>query len=132
MYKAFIAKLFLSSHIAKTNCCMKKILVLLFFISFFCVKIIAQQFTVTGSVVDEYGRTLEGVSVKAKKSNALVQSGSDGQFSIQVQPKDVLLFSYPNYKIITTDVDDSSTIIFAKLTRIYFAQSDKVDVFYES
>jgi TonB-linked SusC/RagA family outer membrane protein len=132
MYKAFIAKLFLSSHIAKTNCCMKKILVLLFFISFFCAKIIAQQFTVTGSVVDEYGRTLEGVSVKAKKSNALVQSGSDGQFSIQVQPKDVLLFSYPNYKIITTDVDDSSTIIFAKLTRIYFAQSDKVDVLYET
>src|SRR5258707_13177303 len=102
MYKAFTARLFLSRHITKTNCCMKKTFVVIFLISCFCIKTNAQQFTVTGSVVDEYGRTLAGVSVKAKKSNASVETGADGQFSIQVQPKDVLLFSYPNYKTVTT------------------------------
>ncbi|MEP6682136.1 MAG: SusC/RagA family TonB-linked outer membrane protein [Parafilimonas sp.] len=92
----------------------------------------AQQFMVTGSVVDEYGRTLEGVSVTSKKNNASVATNSNGQFNIQVQKNDVLLFSCPNYKITTTNVDDSSTIIIAKLTHNFIQQNDKVDVLYET
>ena len=132
MYKALTATLFLSRHSAKTNCCMKKILVFLFLISCFCSKTMAQQFTVTGSVVDEYGRTLPGVTVKAKSSNASAETGSDGAFNIQVQPKDILSFSYPNYKTVITNVEDSSTIIIAKLYRNYVPQNNEVNVLYET
>ena len=131
MYKAFTARLFFCRHIAKSNCFMKKILMLLFFISCFCIKTKAQQFIVTGSVVDEYGRTLSGVSIKAKKSKASAESGKNGAFSILVQPNDALMFSYADYQTLTTEVSDSNLVIIAKITRNYFSQNDKVDVLYE-
>jgi len=131
MYKAFTARLFFCRHIAKTNCFMKKILMLLFFISCFCIKTKAQQFTVTGSVVDEYGRTLSGVSIKAKKSKASAESGKNGAFSILVQPNDALMFSYADYQTLTTEVNDSPGVIIAKIARNYFTQINNIDVLYE-
>lgn len=123
MHKAFIAK---------TNCCMKKLLLLLFFIACYGVKTMAQQFTVTGNVVDEYGRALSGVTIKSKKTNAATTSAADGMFSITATQNDVLEFNYPNYKTTSTVVPDSSTIIIAKLTPGVFVKPATTDVLYET
>lgn len=123
MHKAFIAK---------TNCCMKKLLLLLFFIACYSVKTMAQQFTVTGNVVDEYGRALSGVTIKSKKTNAATTSAADGMFSITATQNDVLEFNYPNYKTTSTVVPDSSTIIIAKLTPGVFVKPATTDVLYET
>jgi TonB-linked SusC/RagA family outer membrane protein len=132
MYKAFIAQLFLFRHITKNNNFFKKISALLFFISCFGMQTIAQQFTVKGSVVDEYGHTLSGVSIKAKKSNATSKTDTAGQFSISAFPKEVLSFSYPDYQTNTIVVKDPSIVITAKITPDYFTQHEKVDVLYET
>src|SRR4051812_44412606 len=120
------------STIAKTDYCMKKFLVLIFFTGCFCTKMFAQQFIVTGSVVDEYGRALSNVSIHSKKTNASVMSAGDGLFTIQSQANDVLLFSYPNFKEEITSVKNASTIISIKLTPETYVKPDSTDVLYES
>jgi TonB-linked SusC/RagA family outer membrane protein len=58
----------------------------------------AQQFTVTGSVADESGELLAGVTVAVKGTNTGVVSGTDGKYSISVPGRDaVLVFSYVGY-----------------------------------
>lgn len=118
--------------IAKTYCCMKRCLVLIFFTACLCVTAAAQQFTVAGSVVDEYGRTMAGVKVASGKTAAVATTGANGGFEIASQPGDVLEFSYPNYKTNSTTVPDTSTIIIAKLMPSAFAAPSKTDVLYDT
>ncbi|MEX6691043.1 SusC/RagA family TonB-linked outer membrane protein [Danxiaibacter flavus] len=110
---------------------MKKLLVLLFFTTCFCLQTKAQQFTASGSVVDEYGRPLQGVTIKSKRTAATVVSGDGGLYSIQAQPGDVLQFNYPNYNAFTATVHDSSFVIAVKLTHNVFESPDSVNVLYE-
>jgi TonB-linked SusC/RagA family outer membrane protein len=58
----------------------------------------AQQSTVTGTVSDNSGELLIGVTVSIKGTNTGVVSGADGKYSISVPDKDaVLVFSYVGY-----------------------------------
>jgi TonB-linked SusC/RagA family outer membrane protein len=118
--------------IAKTYYVMKTFLALIFFTTCFCVKSMAQQFTVTGNIVDEYGHALSGVTVQSKKTAATASSDSNGTFKIQAQSKDVLLFRDTNYETTSATVKDASTIIFVKLIPNFFAAPDTINVLYET
>jgi TonB-linked SusC/RagA family outer membrane protein len=66
----------------------------------FCVltAVNAQQFTVTGTISDDSGELLAGVTVAVKGTNTGVVSGTDGNYSITVPGRDaVLIFSYVGY-----------------------------------
>lgn len=51
----------------------------------------------TGKVIDETGQPLPGVSVKVKNSSAGSMTDKDGKFSLNVDDKAILLFSYLGY-----------------------------------
>lgn len=58
----------------------------------------AASITITGTVVDENGQPLPGVTVKVKGENTATVSGSTGSFSINVQNSSaVLVFSFIGY-----------------------------------
>lgn len=111
---------------------MKKILVFIFFTGCLSFATQAQEFSVKGSVVDEYGKALSGVAIQAIKNRSTTSTGPDGMFSIRSVGGDVLKFSYPNYKSIVSSVHDSSTVIIVKMTPNTFAKRDKTDVLYET
>ncbi len=54
----------------------------------------AQEQTVTGTVADESGLPLPGVNIIIKGTSTGVQSDFDGNYSIQAQQGDVLVFSF--------------------------------------
>jgi TonB-linked SusC/RagA family outer membrane protein len=59
----------------------------------------AQQFTVTGTISDDSGETLAGVTVAVKGTNTGAVSGADGKYSIAVPDRNaVLVFSYVGYE----------------------------------
>lgn len=111
---------------------MKKILVLLFLTACFGVKSFAQQFTVAGSVVDEYGRAFPGVAIKSMKTSFTASSDSDGIYSITSQKGDVLAFTRPGYKVVSKSVGDASEKIIVRLTPEVFSTPAKTDVLYET
>ncbi len=55
---------------------------------------VAQEKTVTGTVTDNSGLTLPGVSVKVKGTSTGISTGPNGQYSIRVNPGAVLQFSF--------------------------------------
>ncbi|MEJ5962201.1 SusC/RagA family TonB-linked outer membrane protein [Pedobacter immunditicola] len=73
---------------------MKKIL--LFFAFFLLLKpaLMAQNQPISGTVVDEKGETLVGVSVKVKGAAIGAVTNVDGAFSLTVPSKSTLVFSY--------------------------------------
>ncbi|SER85117.1 SusC/RagA family TonB-linked outer membrane protein [Pedobacter rhizosphaerae] len=74
-------------------------LILFFVVLLFSVgSIYAQIKKISGVVKDESGVTLVGVSVKIKDSNLAVATGSNGGFSIEAKPGDILVFTYIGYK----------------------------------
>lgn len=62
------------------------------------------QFTVTGTVTDNAGEPLIGVSVKTVKSNVGVTTDIDGKYSITLQSPAELQFSYVGMKTQTVKV----------------------------
>lgn len=54
----------------------------------------AQQITVTGSVTDEHGEPLVGVTVQIKSSTSGTVTGADGDFSLAAPADGVIQFSY--------------------------------------
>jgi TonB-linked SusC/RagA family outer membrane protein len=75
---------------------MRKKLLLLFVMCFCCfVQAFAQEKTITGRVTSSDDRkTIPGVSVKVKGTSKVVQTGSEGTYSITANTGDVLVFSY--------------------------------------
>lgn len=62
------------------------------------VSVQAQQLSIQGTVKDEQGTTLPGVSVLVKGTNQGTVTGADGKFSIKVlNPESVLVFRYIGY-----------------------------------
>ncbi len=71
----------------------------------------APPFTITGSITNEEGKPLEGVSVVLKSSNKGVSTNNNGKFSIEVpQVGDVLIFSYVGYEIREMKVSTSTDL----------------------
>src|SRR5687767_9877537 len=52
-----------------------------------------QQTSITGVVVDAKGNPAPGITITVKGSTATTLSGSDGSFTINAKPGDILLFS---------------------------------------
>lgn len=76
---------------------MYKVFLFLFF-SFCSFAVSAQKTTISGSVKDENGEPLIGVSVIIKGTTRGTISNSNGQYSIEsASPKDALLFTYIGY-----------------------------------
>ncbi len=67
----------------------------------------AQQRTITGTVLSDDNKTpLAGVTVRVKGTRRIVQTDAEGKFTIQVNPGDVLQFSYVGFT--TQDVTPGS------------------------
>jgi len=78
---------------------------------FIAAQVHAQQRTITGKVTSaEDGEPLPGVSVKVKGSQTGTSTGSQGAFSIQASPGQVLTFSFVGTTTVERKVGTSSTI----------------------
>ncbi|MBB2150597.1 SusC/RagA family TonB-linked outer membrane protein [Pedobacter gandavensis] len=66
--------------------------------------------TIKGTVKDNKGGTLPGVSVKVKSSGQTTQTNASGQYSINAKAGDVLVFSYVGYQSKEVTVSSQGTI----------------------
>lgn len=82
-------------------------------LSLFCavLQLLAQTQTVTGTVTDNNGKAIEGVSVTVKGSKGGVATGADGGFSIAAKTGDVLSFTSVGFQPFTAKVTGSSLSI---------------------
>lgn len=72
---------------------------------------VAAQRTVTGTVTgSESNEPLIGVSIVVKGTGSGTVTDIDGNYSITVQEKDVLIFSYTGYGTVSREVDNQSVI----------------------
>jgi TonB-linked SusC/RagA family outer membrane protein len=74
-----------------------------------------EQAPVKGVVKDETGLPLPGVSVKVKGTSRGTQTGVDGQYTLDAQPGEVLVFSFVGYltKEITVGTGNTANIVLA-------------------
>ena len=76
---------------------MKKLVYMLAMLFSTTVSVLAQSHAVKGRITDQNGLPVEGASVSIKGKATGVPSNSAGQFTINVNPGDVLIFSATNY-----------------------------------
>jgi TonB-linked SusC/RagA family outer membrane protein len=72
----------------------KKLLLLFWGIVLLSNSVFGQQLNVKGKVSSSDGQPIPGVSVRAKGTQAVAQTSSTGEYSIQTQAGTVLIFSY--------------------------------------
>lgn len=90
---------------------MKKALLLWLIMAMSVVHAFAQSRTIKGRVIDEKdGTPLQGVTVQIKGSNKGVVTDIDGTYSIEVEPKAVLLFSFVGYAVREQGVGNKQTL----------------------
>ena len=58
----------------------------------------AQSKTITGKVVDNYGIPLPGVNIILDETTIGTQTNFDGEYTIEAQPEDIIVFSYLGFK----------------------------------
>ncbi|PWB26142.1 VWA domain-containing protein [Flavobacterium sp. HTF] len=75
-----------------------------------CFVSLAQERTITGIISDETKQPVPGVNILNQRSKATAFSNFDGQYSIQAQKGDLLVFSYIGYDTQRQKVQDSNTI----------------------
>jgi TonB-linked SusC/RagA family outer membrane protein len=107
---------------------LRTFLVYLFFVCVSLQQVFAQQRTITGTVIDEKGQPLPGVTIKLKNAPATgTQSGSDGKFSLKVSAVNpVLVFTSIGYLI--TEVPAGASPLNVSLTPQPNALTDVVVV----
>ena len=66
--------------------------------------------TITGSVKDDKGETLPGVTVAVKGSNVLTQTNANGNFSINAAPNATLVFTYLGFTSQEVQVNNRTTL----------------------
>lgn len=75
-----------------------KLVLVVLLLSLFQTQASAQQKTVTGTVTEQSGETLIGVSVRVKDKTIGATTNENGKFSISAQEGDVLVFSYIGFQ----------------------------------
>ena len=75
-----------------------------------CSQVSAQIITVSGVVIDELGDPMIGVNILIKNTSTGTTTGIDGDFIIDVNASDTLLFSYVGYTPQSLAVDGRTTI----------------------
>lgn len=89
----------------------RKLLMLLLGVFMMAAQAIAQKVTVTGKVTSsDDGMPIPGVSVKIKSSTVVAQTNTDGLYSIEALPTDVLVFSYIGMKAEERTVGTNRTV----------------------
>ena len=88
---------------------MRRSLLLLVLFAGFVTHLWAQK-TVTGTVTDDNGSALSGVSVIIQGTTTGVFTGADGDFSLDVPDGGALTFSYLGYAAQTIEVGDRSSL----------------------
>ncbi len=78
------------------NCKFKTVFLLL--LSVACLHVSAQQINITGTVTEESGEPLIGVSIMVQGTKTGVTTDIDGNYTIQADAKGKLLFSYISYE----------------------------------
>lgn len=94
---------------------MRKILQLFFALSLMLVllppAVQAQERTITGTILSEDNKTpLSGVTVRVKGTRRIVQTDSNGKFSLKVSPGEILQVSYVGYETTDIKVGDGATV----------------------
>ncbi len=89
---------------------MKKNLYLFLLLFFMAGSLVAQTVTVTGTVTNDEGQTLPGVSIVVKGTLQGTVTDVDGHYSIKVKKGDVLRFSYIGYDAKEVTVGDQNVI----------------------
>lgn len=72
----------------------------------------AQKKVISGTVSDDSGMPLPAVNVIIKNTTIGTQTDFDGNYSIEANKGDILIFSYISYKTTEKTVGDSNTISF--------------------
>ncbi|MHC0441133.1 YfbK domain-containing protein [Flavobacterium sp. 3-210] len=75
-----------------------------------CFVSMAQKRTITGIVSDETHQPIPGVTIFNQNSKASSATNFDGQYSIQAQKGDILVFSFIGFKTQRQKVENSDTI----------------------
>ena len=86
-----------------------------------CFVTMAQERTITGTVTDESKTPLPGVQVIIKGTKKYAQTDFDGNYSIQAQKGDMLVFSFIGYKQQSQKVENSNIInikMFAEMSSL--------------
>ena len=74
----------------------------------------AEQFKITGKVVDaEYKDPFIGVLVEIKDADSRTSTDIDGNFSIEVENGAILKFSYLGYYTKEVEILNDSSLVFA-------------------
>jgi TonB-linked SusC/RagA family outer membrane protein len=68
------------------------------------------QSSVTGTVLDDKGETLPGVSVKIKGSNVVVITNSQGKYSVSAKGTDILQFSFVGYETVELAIKNKTVV----------------------
>ncbi len=89
---------------------MKKNLYLFVLLFFMAGSLVAQTVTVTGTVNNDEGQTLPGVSIVIKGTTQGTVTDVDGHYSIKCKKGDVLRFSYIGYDSKEITVEDQKVI----------------------
>ncbi len=76
----------------------------------FCTSVYAQETAVTGTVLDADGIPLPGASVVVKGTTRGAQTDFDGNYTIEANVDDILMFSYIGYASQEIPIDNQSTI----------------------
>jgi TonB-linked SusC/RagA family outer membrane protein len=109
LLKILKSKLDNKLQIKKINYYMKKIILCSLILNLFSIATFAQQ-TVKGSVTAVDKQALPGVSIAIKGAIVGTISDLDGHFSLNVKPKDVLVFSYLGFKTQELTVGNRTSI----------------------
>lgn len=75
---------------------------------------VQQQITVKGTVVDEKGLPLVGVSIKAKSGTGAASTNAKGEFSINLEnPNSILVFSMIGFKTVEVVASNNMRVVLA-------------------
>ncbi|MBR9757211.1 MAG: VWA domain-containing protein [Algicola sp.] len=86
---------------------------LLFVTALVCIQLQAQSKQISGIISDENGLPLPGVNVVIKSTTTGAQTNFDGEYSIQANVGDVLVFTYIGYLTAERTVETQNTISFS-------------------
>ena len=90
---------YLHSGKNENSTCIRRVWLGILFLLFTVTHVLAQDAKISGTVKDEKGETLPGVSVKVKGSTVIAVTDPKGNYSITAPKNAVLLFSYIGYQV---------------------------------
>ena len=85
--------------------------------------------TVSGVVLDEYGKPLKGVKVTVKGKPDAVITNANGQFVINAAVNNALVFNYQNYNVREVTVKNNKGLTI-RLIDTYLKSPEKINILY--